>query len=226
MFMEPDFFTRFAAIYALIGFVLFMVFGLTAVAIFHPPFDWINNDYSAVGAITDGNVSAGFLNAGLAVAGALWIPVVIACLRQLHLGKQLRARFFASAGFIAQLAGRVAMILVGAFPTEPWHAVHVPMAITWMAAETAGVAFIMLDITLLQFRTRVQRGSKKDWMLAAIAVIVACSLSWLPVLALGLEGYAIPEFVSMLAIYAFSIAIWIKAYVHGAGFYLETRSSG
>jgi hypothetical membrane protein len=207
MFMPPDqidFFTKYAAITAIVGFGLFNAFGFSAIALYPFPFSLLHDPYSAVGAVLTGNYAAGVLSSGLALAGSLWIPIVLVFLREIIAGGKAKAQPFALAGFVMQLVGRVGVILVGTFPTQPWRGTHDAVAIVWMAGELLGVIFIMVEM----FRSPAER----KWGLSAVLAIVVGSLSWLPYAFGAWDGMGVSEFVTMSAVYAYSVALWVRAY--------------
>lgn len=206
--MNPDFFTKFASMTAIIGFGLFIAFGLAAALLYPFPFSLLADPYSKVGAIVTGNYAAGMLSAGLAVTGAFMIPVVVAFLRETVDHGKGRRMPVVSIGFIMQLAGRAGMILVGVFPTRPWKGIHDAVAITWMAGEVLGMIFIMIEM----FRWPTER----KWVLVATLVIVAGIVSWLPYAFGTWEGMGMSEFITMLTIYAYSLGLWVRAWKHGA----------
>ncbi len=209
--MAADFFTRYSVIVAFIGFATFIVGGLAAMALYpDPSFSLFHDSYSEVGAIVTGNYGAGLLSVGLALSGILCFPVVIVYGRAAIDSGKAKAQPFAMVGFSFQLAGRVAIILVGAFPTKPWGSLHDTVAIVWMAGESLGVILIMVEL----FRYRKERA----WGIGAALVNAVGTLAWLPIAMGAWEGMGVSEFITMLAVYAFNIALWIRAYKGGAEF--------
>ncbi|MEX2727961.1 MAG: hypothetical protein Q6353_011960 [Candidatus Sigynarchaeum springense] len=206
--MRADFFTRYAVIVALVGFALFNAAGFIAMAIYPYPFSLLHDSFSEVGAIIDGNYGAGILSVGLALSGALEFPVVVVYGREIISRGKASSQPFALLGFVFQLVARVAIILVGAFPTRPWRGTHDAVAIVWIGGESLGVIFIMIEL----FRYRKERW----WAIADVLVIAVSTVIWIPYAAGAWEGMGIPEFVTMTAIYAFNLLLWIRAYMGGA----------
>jgi len=206
--MRADFFTRYAVIVAFVGFALFNVGGFVAMALYPYPFSLLHDSYSEVGAIVEGNYGAGILSVGLALSGALEFPVVVVFGREIIASGKARTQPFALLGFVFQLVARVAIILVGAFPTRPWRGTHDAVAIVWIAGETLGVIFIMVEF----FRWRKELW----WGIAGALVIAIGTIAWIPYAAGAWDGMGVPEFVTMTALYAFNVALWIRAYMGGA----------
>ncbi len=199
-----DFFTRYAVIVAFIGLALFNIGGFAAMALYPFPFSLLHNSYSEVGAIVTGNYGAGLLSAGLALSGALWIPVALVFAREVIEGGKAKSQPFALAGFVSQLAGRIAMIAVGAFPTKPWGGTHDAFAIIWMMGECLGVILIMIEM----FRSREERA----WGIAGLIVNVVGTVAWIPVMTGAWDGMGLSEFITMTAVYVYSAVLWIRAY--------------
>lgn len=204
MVMPTDFFTKYASMTALAGFILFNVFGFLAIALYPSPFSLLEDPFSAVGAVVTGNYAAGMLSSGLALAGVMWMPIVFVYLRELASNGKVKSQPFAAIGFIMQLVGRVGVILVGAFPTRPWKGVHDAVAITWMAGEVLGLIFIMIEM----FRSPAEC----KWGLGAVLAIVVGVSSWLPYAFGAWDGMGVSEFITTLAVYCYSIALWVRAY--------------
>ncbi len=203
-----DFFTRYAVAVAFLGFVIFNVGGLTAMALYPFPFSLFHDSYSEVGSIVTGNYGAGLLSAGLALSGILWIPIVLVYARAAIDAGKAKAQPFAMIGFTFQLVGRVAMILVGVFPTKPWSSTHDVVAIMWMAGECLGVILIMIEM----LRTRKERA----WGIAAILANMVGTVAWLPLAVGAWKGMGVSEFITMTAVYVFNMALWLRAYKGGA----------
>ncbi|MBN2151999.1 MAG: hypothetical protein JW839_11165 [Candidatus Lokiarchaeota archaeon] len=206
--MRADYFTRYAVIVAFLGLALFNVGGFLAMALYPYPFSLLEDSYSEVGAIVDGNYGAGVLSVGLALAGALEFPIVVVYAREVVAGGRARSQPFALIGLAFQLLARVAVVFVGAFPTLPWRGAHDAAAILWIGGETFGVIFLMIEL----FRWRKELW----WAIGGALVIAAGTIAWIPYATGAWEGMGVSEFVTMTLIYAFNVALWIRAYKGGA----------
>ncbi len=206
--MRADFFTRYAVIVAFVGFALFNAGGLLAMALYPYPFSLFHDSYSEVGGVVTGNYGAGILSVALALSGALCFPVVVVYAREVIGVWKTRPQPSALIAFAFQLVARVAIILVGAFPTKPWRGTHDAVAIVWIAGETLGVILIMVEM----FRYRKEFW----WGIGAALVIAAGTIAWIPYATGAWDGMGVSEFITMLAIKVFNMALWIRAYKGGA----------
>ncbi|MBD3185246.1 DUF998 domain-containing protein [Candidatus Bathyarchaeota archaeon] len=206
---DLDFFCKYAAISAFIGFIIFSVFVLVSIQLY--PFGWdpFDDAFSTTGEVRNGNYAAGFLPAALALGSGLMTPVLVLYLIQVKRNFKEYKQFNALLGFTLKIIGMGFMVLVAAFPTQPWGKTHDYIAVLWLAGELFGLLFISFAMLA------GKKGEKKDrlWGFIPFILIVVAIVFWIPYILETWDGIAIPEIASVLALYSYNIALWIRAYM-------------
>ncbi len=204
MHANTDFFTKYAVFMAFLGFGLFILFLFIALSFYPYPLVLTDDAFSDIGSIFTGSKAAGFFAAGMVIGGMSWIPVIMVYLREIFKNWRERKQGWALIGFLFQLLGRVFAILIGAFPSDPWGRIHSYIASMWLAGEVFGLIFIMIQM--------FQSKKELAWAIAPIALLAGAIFFWIPYIDETWGGIAIPEIASIIAIFSYSFALWIRAW--------------
>jgi len=202
--MPLDFFTRFAVAMAFLGLGVFILLISITVMLFPFPWSVVDDSFSDLGGIVTGNHAAGFFAVALCLGAVSWMPVVVVYVRELKVNWKACRQISGLIGFIFQFSGRAIAVVVCMFPTQPWHKVHDYIAGAWLGCEIVGLVFIAIEM----LRGRMDT----TWGIVPFAFIFAGVAFWMPYL-LGIwGGIAIPEIASMTLVYAYSMALWARAW--------------
>ena len=215
-----DFFTKYAVFVAFLGFGLFFMFQFIAMAFYANPGRPWNPEtgaFSDFGSIYQDSKAAGFSRPAWCWARRSAMPVVVVYLREMLKTWKQVPQVFGLIGFLCQLLGRVFGILIGAFPTTPWGRVHDDIAYAWLAGELIGSAFIAIEMLRGAKVNKIKRKNPDLlWGIMPFVLIVVGIAGWTPYF-LGIwRGVGIPEIFSILAVFAYSIALWIRAWMGNA----------
>jgi hypothetical membrane protein len=142
------------------------------------------------------------------------MPVIVVYLRQMVKTWKQTPQVCGLIGFLCQLVGRVFGILIGAFPTTPWGNVHSDISYTWLGGEIFGLIFIAIEM----FRgAKVGKVKRKNpdllWGILPFILLAAGIAGWTPFFLHIWKGVAIPEIFSIICVFTYSIALWVRAWI-------------